>query len=240
MSPARVVVTGGASGIGAATLARFRADGARVAALDRDATRLAVVEADVRVAADVAVEEDVRRGIDEAAAALGGLDVLVSCAGVAGRGTVADTELEEWERIFAVNARGLFLVAKAAIPHLRKAGGGAIVNVASQLGLVAAGNAAAYCASKGAAVLLTKAMAIDHGPEGIRVNAVCPGPTATPMTDAFFGANPGERRLFEQAQLHGRLVRPEEIAEAIAYLASPAARSTMGAILVVDGGYSIR
>lgn len=239
----RVLVTGAASGIGAATLARCRRDGHRVAALDLNAEGLARIEADVQVVADVSVENDVRRAVDEAAAGLGGIDAVVSCAGIAGRGTVADTELADWERIFGVNVRGVYLTAKAAVPHLRRAGGGAIVNVASQLGLVAAPNAAAYCASKGAVVLLTKAMALDHAAEGIRVNCVCPGPTATPMLDTYFGATPdpdAERALYEQAQAHGRLVEPEEVASAIAYLISPEAASTIGAALVVDGGYSIR
>jgi NAD(P)-dependent dehydrogenase (short-subunit alcohol dehydrogenase family) len=195
------------------------------------------------VVADVTSEQDVRRGIDEAAAALGGLDVAVSCAGVASRGTVADTPLEEWERVFAVNVRGVYLTAKAAIPHLRDAGGGAIVVVASQLGLVAAAHAAADCASKGAAVLRTRAMAVDHGPEGIKVNCVCPGPTTTPLLEAYFelSTDPDlEQARYAEAQVHGRLIEPEEIADAIAYLASPGASSTIGAALVVDGGYSIR
>jgi len=239
----RVLVTGAASGIGAAAVVRFRRDGHRVAALDLDSEGLRRIEADVRVVADVSVEDEVTRGIGEAAAALGGLDAAVSCAGIAGRGTVADTALADWERVFAVNARGVYLTAKAVIPHLRRAGGGAIVNVASQLGLVAAANAAAYCASKGAVVQLTRAMALDHAAEGIRVNCVCPGPTATPLLDVYFGASPdpaAERALYERAQAHRRLVEPEEIADAIAYLASPAAASTIGAALVVDGGYSIR
>ena len=239
----RVLVTGAASGIGAATVMRFRRDGHRVAALDLDAQRLQQIEADAHAVADVSVEDDVLRAVDDAAAALGGLDAAVACAGIAGRGTVADTGLAEWERVFAVNVRGVYLTAKAVIPHLRRAGGGAIVNVASQLGLVAAPNAAAYCASKGAVVQLTRAMALDHAAEGIRVNCVCPGPTATPLLDVYFGASPdpaAERALYELAQAHGRLVEPEEIADAIAYLASPAAASTIGAALVVDGGYSIR
>lgn len=239
----RALVTGGASGIGAATVARLRRDGLEVAALDLDESRLTSVDADVRVLADVTSESDVQRGVDEAASALGGLDVVVAAAGVAGRGTVADTPVEEWERVFAVNARGVYLTAKAAVPHLRESGGGAIVVVASQLGLVAAAGAAAYCASKGAAVMLTRAMAVDHGPEGIRVNCVCPGPTATPLLEDYFAlaSDPaGERGRYEQAQVHGRLIEPEEIADAIAYLASPNAGSTIGAALVVDGGYSIR
>jgi NAD(P)-dependent dehydrogenase (short-subunit alcohol dehydrogenase family) len=239
----RAVVTGGGSGIGAATVRRLRADGMRVAALDVDRDCLDQVDADARVVADVTSEDDARRGIDEAAAAFRGLDVVVACAGVAGRGTVETTPLEEWERVHAVNVRGVYLTAKAAIPHLRNAGGGAIVVVASQLGLVAAANAAAYCASKGAAIMLTRAMAVDHGAEGIRVNCVCPGPTTTPLLETYFAqsADPdSEQARYAEAQVHGRLIEPEEIADAVAYLASQGASSTIGAALVVDGGYSIR
>ena len=215
----------------------------RVAALDVDGERLAGVDAEARIVADAAAEDEIARGVDEASVALGGLDVVVACAGVSGRGTVVDTSPEEWDRVFSVNVRGVYLTARAAIPHLRRAGGGSIVVVASQLGIVAAADAAAYCASKGAVIQLVKAMAVDHGAEGIRVNCVCPGPTATPLLESYFDASAdpeGDRERYAAAQVHGRLIEPEEIADAIAYLASPAASSTTGAALVVDGGYSIR
>ncbi|UGS34946.1 SDR family NAD(P)-dependent oxidoreductase [Capillimicrobium parvum] len=243
LRPRRVLVTGAASGIGASTAARFRAAGDRVAGVDRDAEALQMVELDVRATGDVSDEGSVRAAVDETARALGGLDVLVSAAGVAGRGNVADLDAAEWDRVFAINVRGLFLTAKHAIPHLRNAGGGSIINLASQLGLVAAPDAAAYCASKGAAIQLTRAMAIDHATDGITVNAICPGPTATPMLDAYFDGSDdpdAERADFEATMLTGRFVQPEEIAEAAFYLAHPAARSTTGAVLVVDAGYVIR
>lgn len=239
----RVLVTGGASGIGRATLDRLRRDGVAVGVIDRDAAALAETDADAVAQADVSRDAEIARAVGEIARKLGGLDGLVACAGIAGRGTVASTEPDEWDRIFAVNVRGTYLAARAAISHLRDAGGGAIVLVASQLGLVAAANAAAYCASKGAVVQLARAMAIDHAPEGIRVNAVCPGPTDTPLLEPYFAGatDPAdERRRYEAAQLHGRLVGPAEVAEAIAYLLSPGAASTLGAALVVDGGYTIR
>ena len=220
----RVLVTGAASGIGAATVARFRREGAAVAGIDRDGARLSAIPIEVAIEADVSEETDVVQAVDQAASVLEGLDVVVACAGIAARGTVVDTASADWERVFAVNVRGVYLTGRAAIPHLRGAGGGAIVNVASQLGLVAAAGAAAYCASKGAVVQLTRAMAIDHAPEGIRVNCVCPGPTDTPLLEPYFaGASDpvDERRRYEEAQLHGRLVTPEEVADAIVYLSSP-------------------
>jgi NAD(P)-dependent dehydrogenase (short-subunit alcohol dehydrogenase family) len=198
---------------------------------------------DFSVAIDVTNERAITTAVNDATQALGGVDSVVACAGVPARGTVLDTSLEEWQRVFAVNVEGVFLTAKASIPHLRRAGGGAIVIVASQLGIVAAAAAAAYCASKGAVIHLTRAMAVDHGPEGIRVNCVCPGPTETPLLEHYFSASvhaAEERRNYERAQLNGRFVRPDEVADAIAYLLSPRATSTMGAALVVDGGYTIR
>ena len=239
----RVLVTGGASGIGAACVDRFQNDGCSVAALDRNAALVALSGAEVTLACDVTDPHALAAAVDEAASALGGLDVVVAAAGIAARGTVEDTDPEQWDRVLAVNLRGVYLTGRAAIPHLRAAGGGAIVNIASQLGLVAAANAAAYCASKGAVISLTRAMAIDHGHEGIRVNCVCPGPTDTPLLEPYFGgaADPvAERKAYEAMQLHSRLVTADEVAGAVAYLAAPGSSSTMGAALVVDGGYIVR
>jgi NAD(P)-dependent dehydrogenase (short-subunit alcohol dehydrogenase family) len=239
----RVVITGGASGIGAACVRRFQADGCRVAVLDRDEELLAASPAEGAYACDVTDEQGLAAAVGEAAALLGGIDVVVAAAGIAERGTVADTDPGAWDRVLAVNLRGVYLTGRATIPHLREAGGGAIVNIASQLGIVAAAGAAAYCASKGAVISLTRAMAIDHGGEGIRVNCVCPGPTDTPLLEPYFGAAPdpaAERATYEAMQLHGRLVTADEVAGAVVYLADPGASSTMGAALVVDGGYVIR
>ena len=214
-----------------------------MAALDRNAALVALSGAEVTLACDVTDADALAAAVDEAAAALGGLDVVVAAAGIAARGTVADTDPADWDRVLAVNLRGVYLTGRAAIPHLRAAGGGAIVNIASQLGLVAAAGAAAYCASKGAVISLTRAMAIDHGHEGIRVNCVCPGPTDTPLLEPYFGgaADPAaERKAYEAMQLHSRLVTAEEVADAVAYLAAPGSSSTMGAALVVDGGYIVR
>jgi NAD(P)-dependent dehydrogenase (short-subunit alcohol dehydrogenase family) len=239
----RVLITGGASGIGAACVRCFQADGCRVAVLDRDEELLATGSAEVAVRCDVRDADALATAVDEAVEALGGLDVVVAAAGIAGRGTVATTDPSDWDRVLGVNLRGVYLTGRATIPHLRAAGGGAIVNIASQLGLVAAADAAAYIASKGGVIALTRAMAVDHGAEGIRVNCVCPGPTDTPLLDPYFGgaADPAaERKAYEAMQLHGRLVTADEIAGAVAYLAAPESSSTMGTALVVDGGYIIR
>lgn len=237
-----VLITGGASGIGAATVARFRADGARVAAIDLDGDALATIDCEYRVTADASDVAAVHAAVAEVAAAMGGIDVAIANAGISRPGTVETTTAEVWDLVMAVNARSVYALAQATLPHLR-ARQGAFVAVASQLALVAAAGAAAYCASKGAVVSLTRAMAVDHGPEGVRFNCVCPGPTDTPLAAAFFegsGDAVGTRRAFEAAGLHNRLVEPAEIADAIAYLASPTARSTMGAALVVDAGFIIR
>jgi NAD(P)-dependent dehydrogenase (short-subunit alcohol dehydrogenase family) len=239
----RVVITGGASGIGAASVARFQEDGCRVAALDRDEAMLATCGADVTRVCDVANDQSISAAIDEAVAELGGLDVIVTAAGIASRGSVVECTPEEFGRVMSVNVRGVYLVCRATIPHLRSAGGGAVVVVASQLGLVAVPDAAAYCASKGAAINLARAMALDHAAEGIRVNAVCPGPTDTPLVQRFFeesGDRAATQAAFEELTAIGRLIEPSEIAEAICFLASERAKATIGAALVVDAGYTAR
>jgi NAD(P)-dependent dehydrogenase (short-subunit alcohol dehydrogenase family) len=234
-------VTGGGSGIGAATVACLQGQGGAVAVLDR--VRPAGDTTSEGGAAPAWIETDVRSwsstssGMLQAVRALGGLDVLVCSAGVASRGTVEQTDPEAWEEVFAVNVRGVYLAVKAALPHLREGTSPSIVIVASQLGLVASRANAAYCASKGAALQLTRALALDCVGEGIRVNAVCPGATRTPMTMRHY-ADVGDRDE-QSAQLIGRLIEPAEIAEAVAFLAGPASSAIVGASLVVDGGYII-
>jgi 2-keto-3-deoxy-L-fuconate dehydrogenase len=233
----RVVVTGGASGIGAASVARLHQAGAKVTVLDQSPGEAELPPATSVIAADVSDAEDLDAAMTAAAGQMGGIDGLVCAAGVALRGTIEDTTPDEWDRVFAVNARGVFLSARAAMPHLLRGEEPAIVNVASQLGLVANAANAAYCASKGAVIQLTRAMAIDSVDRGVRVNAVCPGATRTPMTMRHYAAADDVRE--HEAQLIGRLIEPEEIAAAIVFLLSPAAAGMVGSIVVVDGGYTI-
>lgn len=229
----RALVTGAASGIGAASAVALEAGGARVERVD-------VAAGDGWLRHDVADDDGARAAVAEAVDALGGLDVLVNCAGVAGRGAVTDIECGEWDRVMRVNVRSIFCMSRHAIPTIAAGGGGSIVNIASQLGLVGVSDSAAYCASKGAVVNLTRAMAIDHAPERVRVNAVCPGPIDTPMLDGYFakGSDPAaERQRFEGMLVTGRIGDPTEVAEAVAFLASDASSYVVGEAFVVDGGY---
>ena len=229
---ARALVTGAGSGIGAAVARRLAAGGADVIVAD---VALQPVEALAREIGGRPLELDVRVE-DQVAGAMRDLDVLVNVAGIGSTTTAPETPLDVWEDVFAVNARGTFLCCKHAIPGMQSRGRGAIVNIASVAALVGLRNRAAYCASKGAVVALTRALAVDHVGDGVRVNAVCPGTVDSPWV----------RRLVEDAgesldalrarQPMGRLGLPEEIAEAVAYLASDAAAFVTGTALVIDGG----
>ena len=240
------LVTGAASGIGRAIALRFAAEGAATLFADREESAgAAAAEEAVRlggrarfVRADVSRAADCERAVEAAVAAFGALHILVNCAGVIRRATVTELSEADWDLVMDVNAKSVFLMSRAAIPHLAAARG-SIVNIASGWGLAAGSHAAAYCASKAAVVMLTKAMALDHGAEGIRVNCICPGDTDTPMLrqeahqlgqqEAEFLAEAARRPL-------GRIGRPEEIADAAVFLASDAASFITGTALVVDGG----
>jgi NAD(P)-dependent dehydrogenase (short-subunit alcohol dehydrogenase family) len=231
------IVTGGASGIGAATVALIAERGARVAALDLDPV-LAPTDG-LALVADVADGASVRAAVDRAASELGGVDVVVNVAGVGAAGDVSANDDEEWRRVLDVNVIGIARVVGAALPHLRRSGRASVVNVASAVAVVGVPNRALYSASKGAVLALSLAMAADHVRDGIRVNAVVPGTTDTPWVARLLesAADPAaERAALEARQPIGRLVTPSEVAEAVCYLASPRSGSTTGTLLAVDGG----
>jgi NAD(P)-dependent dehydrogenase (short-subunit alcohol dehydrogenase family) len=233
----RALVTGGASGIGEATARLLQSRGARVAALDRDTA--AVEPPLVAVRADVTDDDAVRAAVAEAVEQLGGLDILVSNAGIGAAGTVEDNPDDEWRRVFDVNVFGMMRVARAALPHLRASEHAAIVNTCSIAATAGLPQRALYSSTKGAVLSLTLAMAADHVREGIRVNCVLPGTADTPWVQGLLAAaaDPdAERAALEARQPIGRMVSAAEVAEAIAYLADPASSSTTGTALAVDGG----
>jgi NAD(P)-dependent dehydrogenase (short-subunit alcohol dehydrogenase family) len=242
------LVTGAASGIGAAASVRLAAEGALVTLVDRDAQGLdrvsrRITEAGGRsvvVVADLLDPGTADRAVARAVDAFGGLDILVAAAGIIRRHTALDTTDDEWDMVVGVNLTAVFRCCRAAIPPMRARGGGSIVTVGSGWGIVAGPRSVSYAATKAGVVNLTRALAIDHGPEGIRVNCVCPGDVDTPLLRDEF------RQLGEEPE-HGlagsgsgrplgRVGTPEEIAASIAYLASDDASYVTGAVLLVDGG----
>lgn len=232
----RAIVSGGASGIGAAIVTALQDRGATVAVLDLQPSS---AEGVVSVTCDVSSDESVRAAVAAAVEQLGGLEVLVNNAGIGAQGTVEDNPDDEWRRVYEVNVLGVVRLSRAALPHLRASGNASIVNTCSIAATAGLPQRALYSATKGAIAALTRAMAADHLREGIRVNAVNPGTADTPWVGRLLASAPdpaAERAALEARQPHGRLVAPEEVAEAVAYLTSPLARSTTGVDLAVDGG----
>jgi NAD(P)-dependent dehydrogenase (short-subunit alcohol dehydrogenase family) len=241
------IITGGSDGIGRATAILFAQEGARIVVADVEAAGGGqTVEAiltnggqAVFVTCDVARATDCQMLVHRTIQVFGRLDILFNNAGVNCCKTVVDMDEEEWDRTLDVNAKGVYLMSKYAIPYMASNHRGAIVNTASVLGLVGDKNAAAYCASKGAVVLLTKAMAVDHAEDNIRVNCVCPGCVDTPMLQKQMRQMGGIEALMPvYAGKHplGRIATPEEVAKAALYLASDESSFVTGACLVVDGG----
>ncbi|KQV74224.1 short-chain dehydrogenase [Aeromicrobium sp. Root344] len=231
------VVTGGASGIGAAIASELRDRGASVAVLDREPST--APEGTLAVEADVALDDSVRAAIETVVGTLGRIDIVVNNAGISAKGTVEDNSDAEWQRVHDVNVLGVVRTSRAALPHLRQSPSPAIVNVSSIAATAGLPERALYSATKGAVHALTLAMAADHVREGIRVNSVNPGTVETAFVTGLLeqAADPvAERAAMTARQPHGRLVSPEEVAHAVAYLASPLATSTTGASLAVDGG----
>jgi 2-keto-3-deoxy-L-fuconate dehydrogenase len=233
----KAVVTGGASGIGAAVVDSLLRGGATVAVLDLRPE--GAPDAALALACDVSDDASVRSAVDQAVASLGGLDILVNNAGIGAQGTVEDNDDEEWLRVVNLNLLGVVRVSRAALPHLRKSDRASIVNTCSVAAMVGLPDRALYSATKGAVLSLTLAMAADHLREGIRVNCVSPGTADTPWIDRLLArtSDPAaERAALMARQPTGRLVAPDEVAAAIVYLAGPLAGSSTGTNLTVDGG----
>ncbi|NQV47034.1 MAG: SDR family oxidoreductase [Rhodospirillaceae bacterium] len=243
-----VVVTGATSGIGTAIARAFAIEGASLLLTGRDQARgkavlegLAVDNA-AFMAGDVTDPGFCQTLIDAAASRFGGLDVLVNNAGIIHRATAEDTTDSQWRDTMSVNVDAVFYLSRAAVPALKKRGGGNIVNIASDWGLSGGRRAAAYCVSKGAVVQLTRCMALDHASDGIRVNAICPGETDTPMLEreyAELGLSNAEGRVVSAADIPlGRIGSPEEIANTVVFMASESASFITGTAFLVDGGAS--
>ncbi len=242
-----VLVTGGSSGIGLATAAAFLKEGARVAITGRDRARLEKAERKLRrtgrvlaIRGDVSVAADAKRFVTETSRAFGPIDVLVNNAGIYLNKPVESITEKEYDAVMDINLKGTFLCTKYVLPSMVRRRRGAIVNVSSDSGLVGTVGSSVYCASKGAMVLFTKAVALDHAKDGIRVNAVCPGEVATPMLDRDAEASGlGYRAYYDRLVAPipmKRAAKPEEIAKAILFLASDEVPFMTGSSLSVDGG----
>lgn len=244
------LVTGGAMGIGKAVVSQFLREGAQVAFSDINEPlgRQTLTECErlgrvIFIPGDVAGEADVRRMVEGTVAEFGSLQVLVNNAGVTLSATVTETREEDWDRVLDVNLKGIYLCSKHAIPHLINAGGGSIINLGSIAGFIGLNANAAYNASKGGVILLTKNMALDYADNRIRVNAVCPAMIMTPMLEAFIRLQPDPQAYIarvEQSTPLGRTGTVDEVATAVLFLASDESSYITGSALIVDGGYTAR
>ena len=245
------LVTGASSGIGAATALRLAAEGARVALVGRDAARGGEIVDEITrsggeaafFSCDVTDKGAVGRMVAAVLARFGRVDVLVNNAGIINFGSVVDARVDEWDLLMATNVRSVFLVSRAVLPHMIAAGGGSVINMGSNLGLVGTRGAAAYATSKGAVVNLTRAMALDHVADGIRVNCVCPGTIDTPLVQRQRVGRTAEQlrqadERLKQRHPIGRMGTPEEVAAVVAFLASDEAAFVTGSAYGVDGGFT--
>jgi NAD(P)-dependent dehydrogenase (short-subunit alcohol dehydrogenase family) len=243
------LITGGGTGMGRAIAGAFAREGAKVVVAARRVEKLQEVVGEIEaaggegmaVACDVTRDTDAERAVRLTVERFGQLNILTNNAGVLSVSTVEGIAEEEWDRLMAANLKGPFLMSRAALPEFRKVGGGVIVNIGSVLGLVAMKNRAAYCASKGGVTMLTKAMALDHAHEGVRVNCICPSIVETELVRGLFDASPeGEaaRRARVAAIPMGRIGQPEDVAELAVYLASKESAWMTGVAIPLDGGLS--
>ncbi len=244
------IITGGASGMGRVAARMFAAEGAKVVVADvtEPAAQSVVDEVTaaggqaVAVAADVSKEPDAKRMVDAAVEASGRVDVLYNNAGIMPEAdhSVIDTSVEDWDRVMAVNVRGVFLGCKYAIPRMVEQGSGSIINIASFVALIGCSNPQdAYTASKGAVLSLTRSLAVQFAPQGVRSNAICPGPVETPLLMDWLVKDEEAKRIRLARNPTGRFGKPEEIVHMAIYLASDESRWTNGAALVVDGGITV-
>jgi NAD(P)-dependent dehydrogenase (short-subunit alcohol dehydrogenase family) len=243
------LVTGGGTGIGRAIALAFAREGAKVAVSGRRVEKLQETVAElekiggegIAIACDVSSARDGEKAVRETAAKFGRLNVLVNNAGVLKVATIEGTSEEEWDRMMTINLKGPFLMSRAALPEFRKAGGGAIVNIGSVLGLIAMKDRAAYCTSKGGVTLLTKAMAVDHAQDNVRVNCICPSIVETELVAGLFAASP-EGKALRDARVAsiplGRMGRPVDVAEMAVFLAAEESSWLTGAAIPLDGGLS--
>ncbi len=236
------IITGAGAGIGAAAAERFVSEGARVMVVDRDGVKAEAVAARIGadwLAVDVSDERAVAGMVETTAARFGRIDILVNNAGYGIRGSVVTTQADDWDRLMAVNLKGVYLCSKYVIPVMAAGGGGAIVNTASNVAHVGLVDRAAYVASKGGVAALTRAMALDHARQNIRVNAVAPGTTWSTYFDQMVATHEDPEGFIAGLNARSpmnRLAQPVEIAEAILWLASGEASYATGSILTVDGG----
>ena len=242
------LITGAASGIGQASALTFAQEGAKVVIVDIQEEASDETVATIRdtggVAtafhADVTDAQAVQTMIDAAIEAYGRLDILFNNAGIGLRGTILDISEEDFDRVFAINVKGVFLGCKVAIPVMKAQGGGVILNTASQMGTVGFEGSAVYPASKGAVVQMTRCLALDHAADGIRVNSLCPGPIITPRTRRRMADNPAEEPRLTGNTALGRMGTPQEMANVAAFLCSDEASFVTGATILADGGWTAK
>lgn len=242
------IITGSASGIGAATARLFASEGAKVVLADIRGTLAEERAEEIRskggiaiaVQVDVTDSSQVRRMVERTITEFAGLHILYSHAGVASTGSVHDLSEEEWNHVLSVNLTGAFLCAKYAVPEIKRSGGGAIITTAATTGLVAEKNIAAYCATKGGLIMLSKQMALDYARDGIRVNCICPGWIDTPFNDPFIESPEAHAKTVDAVVPIGRQGTVDEVARAALYLASDQSQYVTGLALVIDGGLTIQ